>query len=267
MILLSISIVVALFVTIVLPITAGFWVNKKLAVPWRVISYGVLGYFLVQTAIILLINGIVLLVQNNNLTLSNQALDISLMVLSLLLAAIFGVFIRWVGINYLNDKLDNLESAYGIGIGYGGVESILRVGLPLLMNFIAMLNNWNIDLQSTTLSPEVVAQLSDLWQVTPNLYIAGSFERLVAFLMHITVTVLILQVFKQKNKLFLAAAIGLDLFVNFLFFGLALVGLPYGWVILVSIILMIGMFYLLYWMNAFDFDITRINGKQGVGVE
>lgn len=58
MILLSIAIVIALLVTIVLPILFGFFLNKRLKVAWRVLSYGALAYFVVQALTSLLYTGI-----------------------------------------------------------------------------------------------------------------------------------------------------------------------------------------------------------------
>jgi uncharacterized membrane protein YhfC len=153
--------------------------------------------------------------------------------------------------------MDNLEAAYGIGVGYGGAESIMIVGLPLLTTFITMLSNMNIDPQNSALEPAVIEQIEILWQVPAYIPLIGSLERIAALVMHITVTILILQVFIQKSKLWLLAAFGLEMVVNGLIVGLAEVGLQYGWVILISLVLMVGNLYLLYRLRAFEFDITR----------
>jgi len=250
MLLLSVSIVVALLITIAFPIAAGFWLKRKLGVSWRVISYGLLGYFIVQSLLSLLLNGTATLVDNGTIPISEQGFIILQLVLSVLLAAVLGVLIRWMGMKYLTEKLDTLEAAYGIGVGYGGAESILLVGLPLLMTFISMLSNMNIDPQTTTLDPGVVAQLEELWQVPFYFPLAGSLERIAAFVMHITVTVLILQVFKRKNAIWIAAALGVELVVNGLIIGLAQLGLDYGWVILLTILLMAANGYILYRLDA-----------------
>lgn len=261
MIWLIISITIALVITIGLPIAAGYWVKNRLGVPWRIITYGALGYFIVQALLILLFNGLNALVENEIVTFSDQGFITAQIALSVVATALVGVLIRWVGMKYLNENLDNLEAAYGIGVGYGGAESIILVGLPLLTTFITMLTNMNIDPQTTTLDPAVVAQLEELWQVPAYIPLAGSIERISAFVMHITVTILILQVFKRKNAIWLAVAFGLELVVNGLIVGLAEVGLMYGWLILISMVLMVGNLYILYQLNAFDFDINRMKGE------
>jgi len=105
---------------------------------------------------------------------------------------------------YLKEEMEALETSYGLGFGYGGIESLILVGFPLLTTFITMLSNIHIDPATTTLDPEVVAQLEQLWQIKPYIPLAGAVERVSLFIMHITVTILILQVFKQKKPIWLA---------------------------------------------------------------
>lgn len=259
MILLSISIVIALLITIALPIGAGFWLNKRLSVPWRVVTYGALGYFIVQAVITLLFNGFAGLVENQTITLTDRAFRSAQLGISVFMGALIGVIVRWAGIKYLNEDMKNLEDAYGIGIGYGAAESIMLVGLPLLSTFIAMLGNFNIDPQTTTLDPAVISQIDALWRVPFYIPLAGSLERIASLVMHITVTILILQVFTRSKAIWLAAAFGVELLVNGLIAGLAEAGLLHGWVILISLVLMVGNLYILYRLRAYEFDITKAN--------
>jgi len=261
MILLMAAIFIALLVTIVLPILAGIWVNKNLAVPWRVITYGALGFFIVQLLLSLIFSGLMMLIENETLSLSEPSLYLTQLIISIFFGALLGVVIRWAGMKFLNEPLVNLEAAYGIGLGFGGVESILRVGLPLLLTFITMLSNININPQTTRLDPDTIVQLEALWQVPAFVPLAGSLERLAAFVMHITVTILILQAFTRKNGLWVAAAVGLEVLVNGLIVGFAEMGLAYGWVIGVAVLLMIGNLYLMFRLHAFDFDITKVYGE------
>ncbi len=261
MILLIAAILIALLVTIGLPILAGIWLNKNLAVSWRVMIFGVLGYFIAQVLVTLLFSGIMALYDRGGLTLSQQSLFTTQLAISIFFGAILGVVIRWATMRFAKEPLDTLEAAYGMGVGYGGTESIIRVGLPLLFTFITMLSNINVDLQTSTLDPDVITQLSALWQVPVLVPLAGSLERLAAFVMHITVTILILQAFNRKNNLWLGAAVGLELLVIGLVVWLAQVGLASGWVVGLAVLLMVGNFYLLYLLNAFDFDITKASAE------
>ena len=254
MVLLSIAIIGALLITIGLPIGVAIWFKRKFHVPWRIFSYGALAYFLAQAFISILFTGFSSLINTGTISLSDQSLPIVQVVVSFLLSAIIGVVIRWLGMKYLNEDLDNLKAAYGIGIGFGGIESIMLVGIPLLATFIPMVLNINIDPETTTLTPEVVAQIEELWQVAPIVPLAGSLERVAAFVMHIAVTILVLQVFKRKNSLWIAASIGLEVLVNGTIVGLAEAGLSYGWVTVVSLLFMGVNILILFKLDAFDFD-------------
>ncbi|MEA3326388.1 MAG: YhfC family glutamic-type intramembrane protease [Chloroflexota bacterium] len=161
-----IAIVIALLISIVLHIAAGYWLNKQFSVAWRVISYGALAYLIVQALLVLLFNGFTALVENGTWVLSAQESRVTQIALSVLLGALLGALIRWIGMKFLNEKLDTLEAAYGIGVGYGGVESVLMVGLPLLSTFITMLNNMNIYPATTSLDPSIVTQIEEIWQVS-----------------------------------------------------------------------------------------------------
>ncbi len=66
--------------------------------------------------------------------------------------------------------------------------------------------------------------------------------------------ILIYQIFKRKNKIWLAAAIGLELLVTGVIIGFAEAGLSYGWVTAVSILFMGVNLLILYKLDAFAFD-------------
>jgi len=250
--LLSIGIVIEILVTTALPICVGFWLNKKKGVPWRVMGYGALAYFIMQAVVTMLFVGFSMLVENDILLLQDPALRITQVALSILLGAVVGVLVRWIGMKYIKEDLKNLKAAWGIGLGYGGMETIQLVGLPLIATFWTMMTNININPETTSLSADVVAQLADLWNTPFYVPIAGSLERVAALVMHLVVTILILQVFQRDNKWFLAAAVGVELLVNGLVAGLSEAGLAYGWVILIAVVLMAGNLYLLKQLNAFD---------------
>jgi uncharacterized membrane protein YhfC len=245
MILLSIAIVIAILVTVVLPIAVGFWINHKLGVRWAIIFYGAFIYFLVQTLMTLLFAGLDALYRNGTLALNDNSYLLLQVGFSILLTAILGVALRWAAMRYMKEKLDNLESAWAIGLGYGAAESIMVWGLPLFMTFINMLQN---------VGEEAAAEA---WALSPLIPLALSMERITAFVLSITVTILVLQVFKRGKGIWIAAAIGLEVLANGLVIGLSEIGLAYGWLVLIAAVVMGFNLYLLYRLHAFEFDINR----------
>ena len=254
MILLGISITFTLIIVIGLPFVISFILNKKFGVSWRWMTYGVLGYFVVQVLVSIIYSGLIGLVPEWNTTGADQTYLLSQIMVNVFLGALLGVTVRWLGMKYL--KLDSLESAYAVGVGYGGAENIILVGLPLLTTFITMISNVDIDPLNTSLDPTMVEQLQELWALEFYVPLATAVERITALVMHITVTLLILQVFKKKSLLWLGAAFALELIINGLVVGLAEAGLHYGWVVLLGVALMACNLYLLYRLGVLNPIIT-----------
>jgi len=221
---------------------------------------------MLQALLTLIMSGFSYLVQNRMLNLSDQALFLTQIGLRIFLGGILGVILRWAGMKYLKGNLDRLEAAYSIGVGFGGMESLLLVGLPLLTTFVTMLININVDPQTSALDPAVIIQIQDLWQVSFLVPLVGSLERIAAMVMHITVTVLIFQVFKRQKTWWIAAAIGLEVLVNGLIAGLSEAGLRYAWLILIALMLMVGNIFILYRLHAFDFG-TSFNEEDSESQE
>lgn len=235
MTLLAIAIIIALLITIGLPVLAGVWANKKVGVSWHVITYGAMAYFIVQLLVTLVFSGFSLLVQNQTIMIAEGSLLSVQIILSIFLGALFGVIVRWAGMKFLKFDLVNHKSALGIGIGYGGVESLMLVGLPMLNTFITMMANRQIDPQTSTLDPAVISQIEALWQVPFTIPLIGALERIAAMVMHITVTIMILRSFQRNQPYWLAAALGLEIILNGLIAGLANAGVAYGWLVLISL--------------------------------
>lgn len=255
MTLLAISIVIALLITIGLPIAAGIWLTKKTGLSWHMITYGVTGYFIVQLLVTIAFSGLNLLFQNIAGSFADETLLTAQIILSIFLGALFGVLVRWAGMKYLKIDLDTPKSALGLGIGYGGAESIALVGLPLLTTFITMLSNRQIDPQTTTLDPEAISQIEALWQVAYYIPLLGALERITAFVMHITVTMLVFTALRRKRYLWLAAAFGLEFIINGLIAWLAEVGLQYGWLVFITFGFMCLNAFILFRLGVFKSQI------------
>ena len=215
---------------------------------------------------VFLFNGFASMLEKGNINFIDQNLKLFQLTISVFLGGVLGVLVRWAGMKYIKEDLTNLKAAYGIGVGYGGIESLIGVGIPLLITFITMLRNINVDVASTAIDQDFATQLISLWQIKPFVPLAGSVERLAAMIMHITVTVLVLQVFIRNNKVWLPAAFLLEIGVNGLILGLAETGMAYGWVILIALTLMAGNLYLLTRLRADKNDeagvyIPEINEK------
>lgn len=100
-----------------------------------------------------------------------------------------------------------------LGLGHGGLESMLLVGLSLVVNvllYLALANGLSFGIPEAQ-RPLVVEQFNAL---TPGLALAGGVERLSSMAVHVGLSVLVLQVFRRGSKWWLAFAIAFHTLSN-----------------------------------------------------
>jgi uncharacterized membrane protein YhfC len=138
-----------------------------------------------------------------------------LIVAALLLGLSAGVFeeiARYLVYRFrLNAKRDrSWANALMFGTGHGGIESII-VGVLVVYGFVRLFAYKDANLE--TLIPidqvEIVrAQVDLFWSLPWYGAILGAVERAATICFHMGATVLVLQVFRRKNMIWLFAAIG-----------------------------------------------------------
>lgn len=108
------------------------------------------------------------------------------------------------------------------GVGHGGAEAIIVVGIGSISNFISsiMINNGSIQKTFSVIDPTLQEvtfdQLSALWQTPAIEFYLGGIERILALLLQICLSVLVYQSVKTGRKLDFAKAFFLHAAVNFL---------------------------------------------------
>jgi len=109
---------------------------------------------------------------------------------------------RAVGYWLLKRRARTWRAALAVGVGHGGVESILVGGL-VLVTFVNMVVARTMDLGQLGLSGEQLAlaqqQLADYWSLPWHVPFTGAVERLTAIVMHLSLAVLVLQAFTRRN--------------------------------------------------------------------
>ncbi len=103
------------------------------------------------------------------------------------------------------------KDALMFGAGHGGIEAMV-LGVITLLTVINLIAIMDKDLSS--LVPEsqlsaAQAQISAFWAARWYEVLLGAGERLIALCFHVSASVLVLQVFRRRNILWLFAAIGL----------------------------------------------------------
>ncbi|SFI15516.1 Uncharacterized membrane protein YhfC [Pseudobutyrivibrio sp. OR37] len=138
-----------------------------------------------------------------------------------LAAGVFEEMGRFTSMNLFKKKGLNKLNALMYGIGHGGIEAIIIVGLTSISNLITsiMINTGTFEPMLASLDDEVKAQtlkqVSLLWTTSPlDFYLAG-LERVVAITLHICLSYIVYKAVTNKKVQLLLLAIVLHAGVDF----------------------------------------------------
>ena len=112
------------------------------------------------------------------------------------------------------------ENAVMYGIGHGGAESLLLVGMTYVSNLAAavMINAGALDLLLSGLDASARAQaaeqLSALWTTPPHLFFLAGVERLSAFALQICLSCIVCRAVRDKKPALFILAVALHFAVD-----------------------------------------------------
>ena len=113
-----------------------------------------------------------------------------------LAAGLFEETARLVGLKLLCRKNASFSTGLGYGIGHGGFESAIMVGLSLAANlYVMVLLNNGVDLSALGLTD---AQMSALSTAAPASFLWSGAERFVSIVLHIALSILIWMVVTKR---------------------------------------------------------------------
>ncbi|WOO87887.1 YhfC family glutamic-type intramembrane protease [Mollicutes bacterium LVI A0039] len=214
------SIIIAVLCSVVVPIGLSVYVIKKDQIYLKTVLVGALTFFISQVVIRIPLLGAIQ-------TQSVWAISLSItspLVFGLFLSLSAGVFeevARYIAMTYILKNRRGTKQAIAFGIGHGGIEAILLVGI----NAIVMLFMY-------------------IPSVAPQMIIASGVERLSAIAIHITLSVIVMKGVVNRRKVFLISAILLHTLFNFVAIYLSTIGSSVAIIELVLICLgMIGLVF------------------------
>lgn len=179
---------VAILIEIGLPIALVVFILRKFKVSWLVVLTGVITFVGSQVVHIPLLQGLTVLF--NNGTLPMPPAWILPYFNALLLGVLAGLCeetARLIGFKVLKAKAKHFNSALALGIGHGGVESVIVGGL-VLASLIAAL-----------VSKLPVLQLAQFSATPWHLPLAGGVERIIAISAQIFMSVLVWKAVATRN--------------------------------------------------------------------
>lgn len=183
------------------PIVLAIITHQRLRVSWRYFLYGALVFFVFQ--IILRVPWVEVIgsVYGKQIKASPVLLWGWLTVL-VVTAGLFEEVGRYVGYRLLMRKEEKTWSkAVMYGLGHGGIESILLVGLggALTLVNLVVLSAINLNILPAAQRATVTQQLAAIAAQPGWLPLLGAWERLWTVPVHVALSVLVLQVFRRGN--------------------------------------------------------------------
>ena len=187
---------------ILIPVAVGFYVIRKFGGSWRNWFSGAL-MFLVSLIRIPLNAYAAQIILAGAFT----PLTAGLMILvPSLTAGIFEEAARYLGFKLLI-KDSTYEGGLMYGAGHGGIESMLLVGVNILSVGVILMTD------PQALPPEQLLQVI----ATPvYLPLVGVYERIMAMIVQIGLSIVVLESIRRSDKRYLLAAVGIHTMLNFL---------------------------------------------------
>ena len=118
-------------------------------------------------------------------------------------AGIFEETARFISFSLLKKRHHGIGTGLSYGIGHGGIECILIVGLTMVNNviFSIMINTGSLALLGDTIPAEII--VDPLVNTAPVMFLFGGIERIFAFTFHVAASVVVWTAVNYKGMLWL----------------------------------------------------------------
>lgn len=220
-----IAIIITLFITLIAPVVVWiiYGVKNKGKGVWKALALGAAGFVLLQMIIRMPILNIVSLIPGFG-TFVAEYYVVYCLILAMT-AALFEVVARF-GVAKILQKKINYEQGVAAGLGHGGIEAILIVGMTYINNLLyaIMINTGSFQgmIQDATRTggPEVAEQLimvmDSLVEAPSYLFYLAGYERVLTVIFHTAMSLLVCYlVYKKKAVLGLSIAFVAHFLVDF----------------------------------------------------
>lgn len=219
---LAIAMGATVVVAILTPLIAALVLWLKTRVSWKYFLLGAVIFFISQILIRLpILSAIQPLLAG---TLQSSALMRTIYLLALALTAgLFEEVGRWIGYKYLITKERTWRVGVMYGLGHGGIESIVLVGLSVLSTLFVYIA---ITLQHQQI-PIPAALLESLRSGTALGQSLAIIERISAIIFHVALSLIVMQSFTRHSIRWLWYAIAYHAFIDYVVAGILAPVNPY----------------------------------------
>lgn len=200
------------FLMIGMPLVLGVVLVRWLKVEWKIFGMGAV-VFIGSQVLHVPFNFWILSPAIERLGFEVSQAGLGLFVVAVfygLSAGIFEELARYFAYRYWVQEARNWSAGLMFGAGHGGIEAII-FGALAAYGLIQALIYKNADLATVVPAEQVelaAAQLETYWSLPWYLAIMGAVERVGAICIHLSASILVMQVFRRRNHLWLWTAIG-----------------------------------------------------------
>lgn len=248
---LFISYVISLLIMIGLPVLLAFFVTRYFKVSWWVVLVGVLTFLLSQAVHYPAVIGINALFNNGVIPVpSEKWVPLVNGVIGGFLAGICEETARWVGFKVLRQKAERFGSAFALGVGHGGIESIilavLGTGATL---FTVLFYNAGGEVAKGISTDQVQYMLFQIEQFWTTPWVNGllpGVERIIAISLQIFLSTLVWKAVVDRSFVWFLLAVIYHAVVDALAVYLAGIGWGYWAIEGVLALFLVLNIYLLY---------------------
>ncbi|MHB0857102.1 MAG: YhfC family intramembrane metalloprotease [Anaerolineae bacterium] len=213
--------VIAILIQIGFPIALAIWFKRRYDVTWRVFLFGALVFLVFQ--LILRVPAVQLISQALAPQLmASQSLLVLYLVALAITAGLFETVGRWVGYRWLFRGREDYTWRNGVayGIGHGGFESVILVGLSSLFSLVQAIQITTSSVEQLQqaypeLLPQALAAREQFMALSWSDPLWGGIERLLAMPFHIALSLIVLLVFTRKQGRWIWVALALHALVDF----------------------------------------------------
>lgn len=249
--------IIAILIEIGLPFFLAILLTRRFGTSWKLVGIGALIFIGSQVVHIPLLKLLTYLFTSGTLpTPSAQYIPLFNAVLLGLMAGLCEETARWVGFKLLKQRGNSLEAALTLGVGHGGVESLI-IGLVVLYNFVlmALLRTGAVDINvfPAETGTALLAQARSFWEIAWHLPLAGGVERISTMVLHVVLTVLVWRTIATRSLVFYGLAVALHTIVD----GMAVLMTSYSYttwsiegVLLIIMAVNLGLLYYFYRRHA-----------------
>lgn len=239
--------VLTLLLCVAIPSVGIFALSKRYPHVWRAFGVGAVAFFVSQMML-----RIPLMTMSTALAPDTLGAFLNSVPVASFSAGLFEETARLLFMMWLLKGFYRRADGIAFGLGHGGIEAVLLVGMTMVNNlvFALMINLGKWDLVANLMPPQDADRIRDIFVSTPATdYFAGGIERIWAIGLHVTCSLIIMMgIVHGRRILAWCVAVLVHGFTNFAAIGALTNGVNIWSVELGGLIVIAGLLAFVLWL-------------------